>query len=302
MNMDKYLYDKRLIEKSPSESNLNQASTSDEKTPPNFVARRGKRDRESDWHSDFMDFKTEIKTMMGSLIAEQGKELKNFFSPTLTEMQKTNQNIESSIALLMSKNEELTKKVAHLELQKKKDSDYILILENRIEDIQRAERKNCIEIKNVPKNKTESKDDMVKMVVRLGISINCDIKTRDISDIFRVRGKKEGQSAPIIVELSSTILKTNVLKQSKFFNVKNKTKLRAKHLGFTKDEETPIFVSEQLTVRGSRLYYLARDLAKSKGYKFCWTSYGRVYVREHENAPIIAITSENQVTGLMQAA
>lgn len=300
--MEKFLFDKRLTEKSPSESNLIQASKSDLTTPPSNVFRRGKRDRENEWHSDFADFKSEIKTMMGALLAEQEKELKKLFSPTLTEIQKTSQNIESSIALLMSKNEELTKKVAQLELQKKKDSECILILENRIEDIQRADRKNNIEIKNVPKNDKESKEDLVNMVVRLGKSIDCKIDSRDVSDIFRVRGKKEGPNGPIIVELFSTILKTNVLKKSKTFNVKNKTKLRAKHLGFTKDEETSIFVSEQLTVKGSRLYYLARDLAKSKGYKFCWTSYGRVYVREHENAAIIAISSESQVNSLMQAS
>lgn len=300
--MDRYLYDKRTIEKSPSESNLAQGSKSDETTPPNFIYRRGKRERENEWHSDFMDFKAEMKTMMGALISDQEKELKKFFSPTLTEIQKTNQNIESSIALLMSKNEELTKRVAQLEQQKKKDGEYILTLENRIEDIQRNGKKNSIELKNVSKNKTESKDDLVKMVVRLGKTIDCNIDSRDINDIFRVRGKKVEQNAPVIVELSSTILKTDVLKKSKLFNVKNKSKLRAKHLGFTKDEETPVFVSEQLTVKGSRLYYLARDLAKSKNYKFCWTSYGRVYVREHENAPIITISNENQVTSLMQAA
>lgn len=300
--MDKFLVDKRLTEKSPSESNLTQAGKSDQTSPPNHFFRRGKRERENEWHSDFMDFKDEIKAMMGALMAEQEKELKKIFSPTLTEIQKTNQNIESSIALLVSKNEELTKKVAQLEQQKKKDCEYISILENRIEDIQRTDRKNSIELKNVPKAKTESKEDMVNMVVRLGKSVNCNIDSRDINDIFRVRGKKEGQNAPIIVELSSTILKTNVLQKSKSFNVRNKSKLRAKHLGFTKDEETPIFVSEQLTVKGSRLYFLARDLAKSKNYKFCWTSYGRVYVREHENAPIIAISSENQVTGLMQTS
>lgn len=177
------------------------------------------------------------------------------------------------------------------------------ILENRLEDIQRTNRKNNIEMKNVPKGKTETKEDLMDMVVRLGKSIDCNINQSDVKDIYRVRGKKEGQTnTPIIVEFSSTILKANVLKMSKARNIKHKGKLCAKHIGFTKNEDTPIFVAEQLTIKGSRLHYLARDLAKSKDYKFCWTSYGRVHVRRNESSPIITIHSEDQVNKLMQAS
>lgn len=299
--MEKFLTDKKLMDKSSSEGNLTLVSHTDT-TSPNYGFRRAKRDREEDWTSDFSAFKEEMKTMMGALMTDQESELKKLFTPTLIEIQKTNRNIESSIALLMSKNEELTKKVENLEQQKKKDNEYISILENRVEDIQRTDRKSNIEVKNVPKGKSETKEDMINMVLRLGKSIDCNINKSEIKDIYRVRGKKEGQiNTPIIVEFSSTILKTDVLKMSKAHNIKHKGKLCAKHLGFTRNEDTPIFVSEQLTVKGSRLHYLARDLAKSKSYKFCWTSYGRVYVRKNENSPIITIYSENQVNNLIQA-
>ncbi|KAL4710608.1 hypothetical protein ACJJTC_003244 [Scirpophaga incertulas] len=81
-----------------------------------------------------------------------------------------------------------------------------------------------------------------------------------------------------------------------------KTKLRAKHLGWRKQEETPIFVSEHLTGKAARLYFLARDLAKNKLYKFCWTSLGRVYVRKNEekDSPYIQITSEHQIQDLLK--
>ncbi|KOB66608.1 Zinc finger DNA binding protein [Operophtera brumata] len=138
------------------------------------------------------------------------------------------------------------------------------------------------------------------MVLNLSNNVGGNINKPDIRDIYRVRGKKEGpQNTPIIVETSSTLLKTDILKMSKNFNVKHKTKLRALHLGFRTSEDTPIYVSEQLTARGSRLHFLARDLAKSKQYKFCWTAYGKVYVRKAENTPIIAIKTEAQVQQLL---
>lgn len=298
--MDKYLVDKRPVENSEMEANKNM---DEETTPPSYVFLRGKRDRENEWDMEFDDFKTQISEMMKALMAKQETELKNLFNPTLTDIKRTNLSIENSIGLLMSKNEELSKKVEQLETQKKKDYEYITIMEKKIEDMQRTERKNNIEMKNVPKGNTETKEDLINMVERLGKSINCNINKSDVKDIYRVRGKKEGPTnTPIIVEFSSTILKANVLKMSKSYNIKNRGKLCAKHIGFTKNEDTPIFVSEQLTIKGSRLFYLARDLAKSKGYKFCWTSYGRVHVRRDENSPIITVHCEEQVNKLMQAS
>lgn len=292
------------MNKSLSENNLNMAACSEETTPPNYVFLRGKRAREEeDWGTDLFNFKEEMKTMIRTLMTDQDKELKKMFIPTLTEIEKSNRGIELAMTQLMKQNEELTKKVEQLENQRQRDNEHITILEDRLEDLQRSSRKTNIEIKNVPKSSSEDKEDLINMVLRLGQSVDCQIKRTDVRDIYRVRERKEGQkNTPIIVEFSSTILKTDIQKKSKAFNIRYKSKLCAKHLGFTKSEDTPIFVSEQLTVKGSRLFFLARDLAKSKGYKFCWTAYGRVYVRRSENSPIILIKTENQVNSLIQAA
>lgn len=102
--------------------------------------------------------------------------------------------------------------------------------------------------------------------------------------------------------MNSTLLKTDMLTKCKAFNRSNKAKLRAKHLGFVVNEETPVFVSEQLTPRASRLYFLARNLIKSTSFTFCWTAYGNVYVRKNENSPIVTITNENQIKQLFGSA
>lgn len=292
-----------VTEKSGSDNNINLVGQSLNVTPPKFVFSRAKRPREEDFVGQFSAFKEEIRNMITSLIAEQEKELKNLFTPTLSDIKKSNENIESSIGLLSRQHEDLAKKMLSLEQQSAKYREDILILESKIEDMQRAQRKSNLEMKNVPKSNNETKDDLINMVLHLGKSINCCIVKNDIRDIYRVRSKKDGQiNTPIVVELASTILKTDMLKMCKAFNIKYKSKLRAKHLGFTKNEETNVFVAEQLTTKASRLFYLARDLAKSKGYKFCWTSYGRVYVRMNENTPIVSINSELQINSLFRSA
>lgn len=169
--------------------------------------------------------------------------------------------------------------------------------------MQMGSRRANFDIKNVPRKNNETKEDLIDMVMCLSHSIDCKITKSDIKDIYRVRGKNsEKTNTPIIIETSSTLLKTDILKMAKSFNIKHKIKLSVKHLGIKTHEDTPVFITEHLTIKGSRLHFLSRDLAKSKAYRFCWTAYGRVYVRKDEHSPIITIRSEEQVHHLLLEA
>lgn len=218
----------------------------------------------------------------------------------LKGIQQTNSNIESSVAFLTSQNEELKRKIEALEKKSNEDQKYISILEEKLEITQQDMRKSNIEIKNVPKKPNESKEDLVEMTLSLSKSIGCSLDKAAIRDIYRVRGKRDSNSnPPIIVETNSTFVKNDILRSCKAFNIKQKAKLCAKHLGFRTYEDTPIYISEHLTPKAARLFFLARDLVKSKVYKYCWTAYGRVYLRREDNSPIILIKSEAQVQQLV---
>ncbi|XP_013173848.1 PREDICTED: uncharacterized protein LOC106122445 [Papilio xuthus] len=240
-----------------------------------------------------------MKELIISRTSFQEDELKKI-APTLLEIQQSNRNIESSIAFLSAQNEEYRKKIEKLERQAQEDKKYVTLLEEKIEDIQKSMRKTCFEIKNVPKKDKESKEDLIEMVTNLTKNIGCDVDKNHIKDIYRVRGKKDGaRNTPIIVETTSTILKNDILKMSKSFNIRHKTKICAQHLGLRNGEDVPVYVTENLTPKSARLYFLARDLVKSKSYKFCWTAYGKVYVRKDENSAIILISNESQIQPLI---
>lgn len=293
-----------LNSKSLSETNVNVAAQNEITTPPSFVSLRNKRKREDEEMSNELaqvkeDIK-ELKLLITSLTATQGGELKKI-APTLSEIQHSNRNIENSVSFLTAQNEEYKKKIEMLEEKTKEDRKYIVVLEDKIEELQKTTRKTSIEIKNVPKKNSETKDDLVEMTSCLAENIGCEFNKTYIRDIYRVRGKREGmRNSPIIVEMSSTLIKNDILKMSKAFNLKHKTKLCAKHLGFRTAEETPIFVTENLTAKASRLYFLGRELVKTKTYKFCWTAYGKVYVRKDETTPIILVRNEPQIQQLLQ--
>lgn len=84
-----------------------------------------------------------------------------------------------------------------------------------------------------------------------------------------MRGKHDQVNTPVIIETNSALLKADFSKMVKSFYIKNKNKICARHLGFKTREDTPIFVSEHLTAHASRLFFLARDLKKTRAYKFC---------------------------------
>ncbi|XP_045448266.1 uncharacterized protein LOC123656645 [Melitaea cinxia] len=245
-------------------------------TPPNCLSLRSKRPRETETSpSDFSRFKDEIKDLVTSLIGEQRIDIREI-SSSLKNLAQINTGIESAVSLLTQQNEEFRKKIEQLELQSKKDREYISILEDKIEDLQRLSRKSSIEIKNVPRKQQENRNDLMNIVMSLSKTVNLELCPRDIKDVFRLKAKKDSEkNPPIIVELPT------------------------KHLGLTINEDTPVFVSEHLTAKGSRLHFLSRDLVKTKKFKYCWTLYGKVFVRKDDTSKIIHIQSEAQIHHLL---
>ncbi|XP_053618940.1 kinesin-related protein 9-like [Plodia interpunctella] len=272
----------------------------------NITQRDNKRRRVADECMDSVstDLRTIVREELLKLIAPlqlQQSESQNCTLQEIKEIKETNKHIQNSMDFLVEQNKEYRTKINELEVESKKNRDYINILESKLEDAQISYRKTNFELKNVPKLKLETKQDLVEIVTNLSKTVDCAISKNDIKDIYRVRGNNpEKKNTPIVVETNSAILKAEFLKKVKSFNMQRQNKLCAKHLGFKTQEDTPIFVSEHLTAKGTRLHFLARDLTKSKGYKFCWTAYGRVFVRKDENSPIINIKTEEQIQRLFQ--
>lgn len=285
--------DANISNLSLSDSNIFEKSNLLQRTPPNFVTQRAKH---TENENEFLnDFKNEMK----ELIASQNDEIKKLAS-MLKDIKCSNSSIETSMTHLSSQNDELQKKIERLELQARKDKDYIVVLEDKLEDMQRESRKTHIEIKNVPRLPGETKEDLINMALKLSTAVDHKIEKCYLKDIYRIQPKGDKtKSGPIVLEFLSTIQKTDFLKMVKNFNIKHKDKLCARHLGHKQNEYSPIFVSEQLTARAALLHFLGRDLVKSNAYKYCWTAYGRIYVRKDDNSPIIMIKHETQVQNLI---
>lgn len=267
-------------------------------TPLSFVSQRNKRCR-AQMEVSISNQLDEMRRLMTSSAAQQADELRKV-NTLLKDIQQTNCNIENSVSFLAAQNEEFRQRIIQLETQAKQDREHIAMLEGKLEELQINSRKSSFEIKNVPKRTSENKNDLIEMVLNLSKTVDCNITKSDIKDIYRVRPKSADNKSPtIVVESNSTLLKNDLLRMAKSFNIKHKSKLCAKHLGFGTQEDTPVYLAEHLTPKAARLYFLARDLVKSKNFKFCWTAYGKIYVRENEHTPIISIRNESQIHQLL---
>lgn len=280
-----------------SESNLTDSSTAALEfagSDPNIMMRKRKRE-----HEDSLT-KTEIMGMFESLTEDQESrflELMRTMTEGIRSHTEQNDAIRNSIDFLGQKYDELVTKVNRLEEERSADRKYISSLEAKIEHFEKHLRSSSIEIRNIPKASTETKSDLVEIVTKVGNTINVPIQTMEIRDVYRINSQKDSNKT-IVAELSSVILRDKIIAYSRAFNKKNvNSKLSTYHLNIS-GPRLPVFVSEGLTTQAKKLFYEAREFAKSNTYKYCWTSRGKVYLRKSEGAQLNKINDSSDLEKL----
>lgn len=241
-------------------------------------------------------FMEEMKKLFSDFKAEQNAKL-DILQHSVSDIKEQNASLQKSVDFISNQYDDLKVKFDLLQKERKENLAYIQTLEDKLENVEKTERATSIEIRNVPLKTGETKSDLVKIVAKTGEALNIPISKADIRDVYRINSKSE-TSRPIIAEFTSVLMKEDVLQSVKSFNKDNKdNKLNSTHLHL-EGPEKPIFISENLTQKMKRLYFLARDFAKTNKIKFCWTAYGKIYMREKEGATLQRINSETDLANL----
>lgn len=217
----------------------------------------------------------------------------------VTELRKANTEMQKSLDFYMKKHDDLCGRLVSLENDKQERDLKIKNLENRLEEFERHTRSTCLEIRGIPAKQKETKQDLHTIVERMHNKLRTEVQPLAIKDIYRLKGKQNGER-PLIIEYATSTLKSNTLLAVKQYNRSNITdKLNTSALGID-GQKASVYVSEFLTPKAKRLFYLARDIAKTSRYDFCWTANGRVFLRKSEGKPPILITNEQQLEDLKQ--
>lgn len=272
-------------------------SPESQKHLPQRIKRR--REVASDELADELsEFKKDMKDMIKELISAQNTRMDNLEKHMLdmknqfSTVKDTNKDIEVAMNSMSSQLTSLEAQISGLESQRNEIATQVCTIEDKLEALDKNLVKSSIEIRNVPKRPTETKESLFYLIKTLAQTLNVALQPHDIRDVSRQPSKRETQVSAVTVEFSNTLIKSQILNSTKEFNKANgRDKLNSSHLGLG-SPKTPIYVAEQLTKTTKRLYFLARALAKAENYAFCWVSNGRILLRRDKDGPHIIVKDE----------
>lgn len=153
---------------------------------------------------------------------------------------------------------------------------------------------SSLECRNIPCKKDETQEDLCNLVINIGKVLDVPVEKEEIRDVYRTTTKTTSDK-PLIVDFTTVIKKDNILSSLKKINKKNsKIKLTAASLSLGGPPK-PVFISENLTHRSRRLFFAARNHAKTHDYAYCWTTNGKIYLRKREGMPALRISTESEL-------
>lgn len=264
-----------------------------------------KRTRPADEDYDELNtFKNEMKEMLSSMFSvfttNQNERMKTM-ERHLAELKLHTSpisDIEKSISHMSGQVTDMQMKIDRIEGEKKEIKEQILEFGERIDYIEKNSKKTSIEIRSIPRQQGEKKEDLYNMIKSLLKFLNVEFISSDLKDVYRVPNKLNNNISTLVAEFSNTLVKGTVLEKARRHNKSRDSKLCTRHLGLNDAPSTQIFISELLTAKSKRLYYLARDLARTENFAFCWTSNGNIYLRKREGMPHIHIKNETQLESM----
>ncbi|CAG9785623.1 unnamed protein product [Diatraea saccharalis] len=274
-----------------------------------YKSKRSKRLRTDNQNKNDEDsLKDELFTMLSNWKKDQDDTLKKLCSD-ITELKLQNSKIQSasmemekSMHFMSRQYDEIKDKLFSMERERKENMQYISILENKIHDMEKKLKSTVIEVRNIPLNSSqirqETQQELCELFQKTCDAVKVPIQQSEIKDIYRVNNK---YGTVLITDLNSVITKNKVLNAVREHNKNNSNNKLSTTLIGLPGPKTPIYINESLTKKDHRLFALARDTAKSLQYKYCWTNMGRIYMRKGDGFPRTEVKNEEDLEVLKKA-
>lgn len=271
-------------------------------TEPNYesttmnVTCRYKRKRDNFDHGE--DSKSVLRSEITEIIrTEIRAALKEILNEEFSSMREEILGFEKSIKFMNADFEDMTAqfKACKEEIKCLRSENSCLVkkvteMEGRIAQLDQDARQNNIEIHCLPEHKQEN---LVKTLVQLSNVVSYPLAEGEILSCARVQKLNASSNQPraVICKLPSKIKRDNLLGAVSLYNRSNpNNKLNTKLLGYG-DKQSPVYVSEHLTLANKSLHAATRIAAKEKKYKFVWVRNGKIFVRKEEGSATRVITS-----------
>ncbi|XP_039298051.1 uncharacterized protein LOC120354696 [Nilaparvata lugens] len=190
---------------------------------------------------------------------------------------------------LRTENKKLTSEIAKMNAQLREKDNHINDLSMKINDLEQYGRINNLEIHCLEVTDKSPLDDLKHIADKINVKFN----ESDVSAAHRLPIRKSTKNSTVnsppvlIVQFVSKIVRAEWLTNGRA------AKLTNKDLGNSSDRS--IYFNENLTAFNKRLFMQAKLRAKPLGYKYVWTSQGRILVRKEPQAQVIRIKVESDL-------
>ncbi|KAI5718811.1 hypothetical protein M8J76_000589 [Diaphorina citri] len=205
----------------------------------------------------------------------------------LMKMNKKMETMEKKMNQVLAVVESQKKKISELEKEVKNQKvENNMLKENLeksqelIDELQQRSRLNNIIINGVRQEKNE---DVYKLVENLGKTLGIMDPIKDIQIAHRVSTTKKDKIKPIVVRMA------NSSTRDKWTNAYRKKQLWQQN----------IYINEHLTKKNQQLLFKCKQLKQTHNFKYVWVKDCKVLVRKDENARIIAIRNEKDLSRIM---
>ncbi|CAG9783470.1 unnamed protein product [Diatraea saccharalis] len=255
-----------------------------------LASQRSKRKFEGDDHSDMRSFMADMRIYFSNFTKNQDEKLLNL-QESISDIKTQNAEIFKSIEFISNKYDQLSERLRKLEEERGENYNYISAIEERLDFFEKKGRSTYVEIRNIPKIPNETKESLTSLIEKIGSKVGVPVDHRDIKDIYRINSKSI-ENKPIIMELNTVAIKNNFIVFSKKFNkLQGSEHLNTQHLQLAGPPKK-IYISDFLTPKLRRLFYLAREFAKENDFNYCWSSNGNIFLRKRDGSSHIRINTE----------
>ncbi|CAG4971483.1 unnamed protein product [Colias eurytheme] len=233
---------------------------------------------------------SDIKNMFNDLKEQQDLKFESL-TKALTTIITQNQDIQKSVECITCQHEELLSRVYELENENKEYKMKLAYLELKLDQLEKSAHSSTIEIRNLPIQTNENKEILTNIVTSLSSKLCMDspITPTDIREIFRTKSKA------VIVNFTTTLHKDKLVSSYNNYNkskrINKEKQLNTEHINLSGAPHT-IFISEYLSSKTRRLFYMARQSVKTNKIFSTWTAYGKIYVKKVQNSSPVRINEE----------
>ena len=276
---------------SSSEPSLNINTDSPNNISSAITFRNVKRKRlEEDEDNKLSTFMSDMKDMFRQLKEQQEEKYDKLYT-LIDQIRENVDHMATSFDLL-------TSRVEFLESERKENASYINQLETKLEFFEQSSRSTCLEIRNIPVIKSETKATLLNTVVNTGRVMDLEIQPHEVKDLFRIKSKDPANKT-IIVDFTTVLRKEEFLGKFRK-HIRDSFKITTEHLKISGPAK-PVYISENLSAKNKRLFFLARDAAKMNEYKFCWVKHGKIFVRDKVGSKHVEIKSEADLANIVKS-